>query len=261
MIKFFRKIRLQLLTENKVSKYLLYAVGEIVLVVIGILIALQINNWNEKRKAIVKTENYLVEILKDLASDTIVINSGIRGSSRMIQYEEWALGRTDYTPNQVDSLWTSIGGFYLGYSLNNRTFQKIQNAGDSKLIGFDSVVNSITNYYTIIKDRFDAHVDWDIRDVTERQAYLQDIEESIEISNHRINILGRGLPEQEFIMTQDSTEQIKTLIGFAKSIRGRNHFKNNYIRHIRIRNFFKEAEQEAINLIAEIEQELNEVEK
>lgn len=50
MIKFFRKIRKQLLNENKFSKYLFYAVGEIFLVVIGILIALQLNIWNEARK-------------------------------------------------------------------------------------------------------------------------------------------------------------------------------------------------------------------
>ena len=49
MIKFFRKIRQKMLTENKFSKYLLYAVGEIVLVVIGILLALQINNWNKQK--------------------------------------------------------------------------------------------------------------------------------------------------------------------------------------------------------------------
>lgn len=50
MIKFFRKIRQKLLTENKFSKYLLYAFGEIVLVMIGILLALQVNNWNEERQ-------------------------------------------------------------------------------------------------------------------------------------------------------------------------------------------------------------------
>ena len=50
MIKFFRNIRKTLMTEGKTSKYLKYAIGEIVLVVIGILIALQINNWNEYRK-------------------------------------------------------------------------------------------------------------------------------------------------------------------------------------------------------------------
>jgi hypothetical protein len=49
VIKFFRKIRQRLVTENKFSKYMLYAIGEITLVVIGILIALQINNWNENR--------------------------------------------------------------------------------------------------------------------------------------------------------------------------------------------------------------------
>jgi len=50
MIKFFRKIRQNLLSESKFSQYLIYAIGEIVLVVIGILIALQINNWNEEKK-------------------------------------------------------------------------------------------------------------------------------------------------------------------------------------------------------------------
>ncbi|MBT8377185.1 MAG: hypothetical protein KJO22_09965 [Bacteroidia bacterium] len=77
MIKFFRKIRQKLLTENKFSKYLIYAIGEIVLVVIGILIALQINNWNENRK-LNQTENKiltaiqqdLLKTLKDVEDDT-----------------------------------------------------------------------------------------------------------------------------------------------------------------------------------------------
>jgi hypothetical protein len=49
MIKFFRKIRQNLLMENKTGKYFKYAIGEILLVVIGIIIALQLNNWNESR--------------------------------------------------------------------------------------------------------------------------------------------------------------------------------------------------------------------
>ena len=65
MIKLFRKIRQKMLTENKFSKYLLYAVGEIILVVIGILIALSINNWNENRKE----SNLELEILSGLYND------------------------------------------------------------------------------------------------------------------------------------------------------------------------------------------------
>jgi len=63
MIPFFRKIRQKMLTENKLSKYLLYATGEVVLVVIGILIALQVNNWNESKK-ISRQEIALIENLR-----------------------------------------------------------------------------------------------------------------------------------------------------------------------------------------------------
>lgn len=66
MIKFFRKIRRQLLAKNKFSKYLLYAIGEIVLVVIGILIALQINNWNQSKQESNKEKVYLRNVEADL---------------------------------------------------------------------------------------------------------------------------------------------------------------------------------------------------
>lgn len=66
MIKFFRKIRQNLLSEGKTGKYLKYASGEIVLVVIGILIALQINNWNENRKEKAKEIRLLKELKIDL---------------------------------------------------------------------------------------------------------------------------------------------------------------------------------------------------
>ena len=66
MIKFFRHIRKSLLMENKTGKYFKYAIGEIILVVIGILIALQINNWNEGKKAKEKEREALLEIVSDL---------------------------------------------------------------------------------------------------------------------------------------------------------------------------------------------------
>jgi len=73
MIKFFRKIRQNLLMENKTGKYLKYAIGEMILVVLGILIALQINNWNEARKS-KSTEVYvLTEILSNLNEDAVIL--------------------------------------------------------------------------------------------------------------------------------------------------------------------------------------------
>lgn len=74
MIKFFRKIRQKLLEQNRVSKYLIYAFGEIILVVIGILIALQINNWNENRIQKTYERKMLHELVDDLKLDTTMIN-------------------------------------------------------------------------------------------------------------------------------------------------------------------------------------------
>ncbi|MBO6881438.1 DUF6090 family protein [Winogradskyella sp.] len=73
MIKFFRQIRQSMINQNRTKKYLLYAIGEIILVVIGILIALQINNWNEDQKSR-KDERYvLTEVLKNLEEDAILV--------------------------------------------------------------------------------------------------------------------------------------------------------------------------------------------
>ena len=69
MIKFFRKIRQNLLMENKTGTYFKYAIGEIVLVVIGILIALSINNWNEGRKNDIAEKEFIKGIHNDLTQD------------------------------------------------------------------------------------------------------------------------------------------------------------------------------------------------
>ncbi|MFD2917932.1 DUF6090 family protein [Psychroserpens luteus] len=66
MIKFFRKIRYNLIETGKTTKYFKYAIGEIILVVIGILIALQINNWNEAQKSREQERQVLLEIISDL---------------------------------------------------------------------------------------------------------------------------------------------------------------------------------------------------
>ena len=86
MLKFFRQIRHRLLAESKISSYLLYAIGEILLVVIGILIALQINNWNEIRKDIKKELIFLKDIKEDLQQDTIQINQIIQANRQRLSY-------------------------------------------------------------------------------------------------------------------------------------------------------------------------------
>jgi hypothetical protein len=85
MIKFFRKIRQNLLSEGKTGNYLKYAIGEIILVMIGILLALQVNNWNENRKQLIAEQKILISLQKELEINKINLSFYINKYEK--QYE------------------------------------------------------------------------------------------------------------------------------------------------------------------------------
>jgi hypothetical protein len=74
MISLFRKIRQKLLSQNRITQYITYAIGEIILVVIGILIALQINNWNENRKTSIREQALLTGLKQELTANLQELN-------------------------------------------------------------------------------------------------------------------------------------------------------------------------------------------
>ncbi|MAM29154.1 MAG: hypothetical protein CMC13_09030 [Flavobacteriaceae bacterium] len=137
MIKFFRHIRKRLIRENRFSKYLLYAIGEIVLVVIGILIALQINNWNEE-KALSETElNILNVMLKNIQSDlgdmefnVTFYNIRLKANQTVLQ----ALKDPDNVPDTLAYTYANLG--------SNPYFIESTSAFDNlKSIGFEIIQN------------------------------------------------------------------------------------------------------------------------
>lgn len=93
MIPFFRKIRLRLAANNQFINYSRYAIGEIVLVVIGILLALQINNWNEDRKNRIYEKEYLIRLIEDLDHDQNDLSSVIISNSINLVLAEDALNK------------------------------------------------------------------------------------------------------------------------------------------------------------------------
>jgi len=85
MIPIFKKIRKKMADDNRPLKYIRYAIGEIILVVIGILIALQINNWNEKRKVNIDEQNALLNLKKDFEYNKIIIDSLIKSTKSSVE--------------------------------------------------------------------------------------------------------------------------------------------------------------------------------
>ncbi|MCW9037723.1 MAG: DUF6090 family protein [Altibacter sp.] len=151
MIKFFRKIRQRLLTENKFSKYLLYAIGEIILVVIGILIALQINTWNDGRKARIAENNFFENILLDLEKDNEKLNYYINFHVKRIEYLDTLL---TYVRNPKRTMGIEKFGVYVEpifYSVNptnySTTFESAKSMGTFNNFKRKELLKNLSQYY------------------------------------------------------------------------------------------------------------------
>lgn len=156
MIKFFRNIRQTLLQEGRSSSYLKYAIGEIVLVVIGILIALQINNWNEQRKDNIK-ENHIVKSLYDEFIDNYhYIEERKQQLSNKTEESDLVLLRLcneKHSGISADSLLTLTYSTFIGgsaYSPKTSTFKRVINNEEFNLIQQDSLKTLLNQYHSVL---------------------------------------------------------------------------------------------------------------
>ncbi len=155
MIKFFRKIRQNLLMENKTGKYFKYAIGEIILVVIGILIALQINNLNDERLNSTKEYTFLNELSKSIESDIVYFQKqdSIRtayeaNSEKAILMFYDAKNYNDLL--LVDSLFTFQ---WSDWEISRSVYEEMLNTGSLYTLKNDKLKDRIANYYTLIESR------------------------------------------------------------------------------------------------------------
>ncbi len=155
MIKFFRHIRKDLMDKNKTGKYFKYAVGEIILVVIGILIALSINNWNENRKNRISESEYYCKILADFELDRQNIAELYRESEYKIETSKRLLLEL----NNKDKAKSYLINNYLQALRTNAfvpskvTITDIISSGKLNLLTNDSLKNNIIRYYVEL-DKF-----------------------------------------------------------------------------------------------------------
>lgn len=154
MIKFFRKIRQRLLTENKKGKYLKYAIGEILLVVIGILIALWINNKNQdyNNKKIART--YLSDFKRDLKADINTLEEKILKNEKIIKNADSILlvsqkdvlseiEKNSFYSNWIPSL---MGETY--YVPEKTTIRQFESSNSGHLITSKTLKDQLFSYYT-----------------------------------------------------------------------------------------------------------------
>jgi hypothetical protein len=172
MIKFFRKIRQNLLSEGKTGKYLKYAIGEIVLVIIGILIALSINTWNEDRKLRIEEHKYLKDLQVEMASNINELGEILEVQQRSYDMAQQIAKLFD-NREEFDAMPDSVFRQYVFKMMTNATFDpklgilnsmissgKINNISNKELLYTlsslkDHIIDALEDQVSIERDRRD----------------------------------------------------------------------------------------------------------
>ena len=157
MIKFFRKIRQNLLMENKTGKYFKYAIGEIALVMIGILLALQVNNWNnsrieqnEEKEVLIKLNADFKENKKALNKFLIEINN--QSNSQSILMSLVGVSKEELYKQNLDSLfYVTFGASEFAFADN--TIKNIMQSGKLNLLKSEKITDLLYKWNTLSEVR------------------------------------------------------------------------------------------------------------
>ena len=248
MIKFFRKIRQKLLSENKFSKYLLYALGEIILVVIGILIALYINNINTEKQDSIILNGYLNNISENIKLDqtnleqiTIYRDSSIIGSKYFMNIIE-----QENTSKEQYSIYFSE---YFAYNplldkyfqSNNSGFEALKNSGYLSKIQQTTLETELYKYYGLVEQ------------IENEEKYLNNFMEEMKYDIYKKNIVQPIKPLVrkgiENIETDDDFNKLRRFFNYP-SIVG-SHSRNAGTTYLI--ELYKELLISAVNVRKEIE--------
>ena len=178
MINFFRSIRHKLADENQFLKYSRYAIGEIILVVIGILIALQINNQNEERKTRTKELVYLRNIKADFELNKASIEEFMKAREDCIESSEVLIdlfeGKRELNLNEFNYHAIMVMVWFPFHPQDN-TYQELMNSGNLALISNKSIKDGLQNMQSSFKAI--AFIEGEMQQ--DYESYLYDIYFSI----------------------------------------------------------------------------------
>lgn len=242
MIKFFRRIRYNLMEQNKTGKYLKYAIGEIILVVIGILIALQINNWNQESKNKKLEIFYMNYLANDLKKDTLDINRIIEIQLDDNKTTEKLLKRIYKPSSNIDTIikiarYEIDDSFTVKRDYANNTFKTIISSGNIDLLNKD-LIDKLMDLNSMQEDqlkRFDSNLD------TYKNV-------SIYYAQHFTSSKGPIGNIVDEILWNDVNEKV-LVSSVTNSLTQRKFMFNNTIRgHLKV----KEKSQEILELIEKL---------
>ena len=232
MIKFFRQIRYNIIDQNKTSKYLKYAIGEIILVVIGILIALQVNNWNEEQKLQHESNDILKAIHSEFKSNRKVLKERIDYLKNANKNAKLVLSLTGQNEEvlqkyNLDSI-ISNSLKYGNYNPSNSTIQELISSGKLNLIKNENLKESLFNWLQILEDTDEDFKNQDLQAITMLEVYLS---ENIAFQNTILYSEFSHLAEKESKLFDKKYEAIFNDLKFENLYHGKYFWNAVMIEH------------------------------
>lgn len=251
MIKFFRQIRYKLVETGKIAKYFKYAIGEIILVVIGILIALQINNWNENRKLKQQKKELINNLISDFASTNEALVAAIKKKEDGVQRMKIFIKNIDRETQTitVDSLRKLATDFFTeenfkstissyNEAVSNGSFKLLKSRSLSKYIDkFFEGSDSYAHIYNLGGNSYFNGATWELR---KSLGSLQ----SIANGNYFDALPYHKLSYSEYIKTVTEPEAIAT---FENSYR----IRMSLIRHLKTMKISCDSIISTLNILEE----------
>jgi len=227
MIKFFRNIRRKLLDEGNLKRYLIYAFGEILLVMIGILLALQVNNWNEERKDRRLEKEYIARLKGEMLKN-------LEGSTNQILYSSFQVANVDklLSALSVDTVYSNpeplaVAIEHVGW-LNpvqyvNDVWNELINNGNIRLLKNDSLRDNLTSYHSEVLVVLNNNEEWHINNLGYRRltgdVLDPQIREQIALKLVPIQYEGHltNLPTQQYLVNK--LKALEGLNGYLADIK------------------------------------------
>ncbi|WP_370476487.1 DUF6090 family protein [Tamlana flava] len=254
MIKFFKKIRQNFLSEGKTGKYLKYAIGEIVLVVIGILIALTINNWNEEKKEKAELNQYLSSLKENIKEDIQVLDSLIKRREIIIAHskkEQLNFLNSTFNFENTRYALTSYLDFY--FQPNSSAYDALKNSPYLGKINGSNLNNLIIDYYSNAHQIKDAEISYN--------EFLENLETKMAYDMDRTLMMAYIFMDPEKLKSTKTTQEEIEIV--FKNIHNSAAFRNIVSQAVsQERNIlvpYNRGKVIGLNIIAEIDQMIEDV--
>ncbi|MDP5093472.1 MAG: hypothetical protein NWQ17_09175 [Polaribacter sp.] len=228
MIKLFRKIRQNLLNEGKTSKYIKYAIGEIILVVIGILIALQLNTHKENKEKSDLGYQYLKEMKYEVQKDFFMIDGHIKRLQFSLKNQEAALKTKNIASLPLDSINMILSPENLDFKISELTFNKMNNLGLTALSANEKLNTQISDYYNAEVVSLKLAMAYVFEELKKYLDFFQFQQNDIDLSDRFSNTTEFEFPalynqsKEEF-----NKENTRHKVDFIMSTQGRNLVLND----------------------------------